>query len=306
MKTPAPTPEDLAGHLAIERFGSTAEKVRATAALIAAADTYWEKGTITAFQTQHKINAQVWDKLVWIAGSANLESLPPEVLPASYTALYALVVMTPEELKTAVSEGLLQRKKPLSSRAILDWTKAFRLRGRGIEQEVPLTLVLREDLSEQQKQDLLKALSQVADGFGAELLEGKGGVKQAGLKADRRKTLATEIEEVLMREIGTVVAAAPEDLKSRFGVSSAADLIEAPRATFTGFFQNLVGKVDVVFWQQYGRAYCLKIARDFNATESRAERFQLKDRLQKAMEKWSKEIQGFEEMVSDVRATYMT
>ena len=54
MKTPAPIPEDLAGHLAIERFGSTAEKVRATAALIAAADTCWEKGTITAFQTQHK------------------------------------------------------------------------------------------------------------------------------------------------------------------------------------------------------------------------------------------------------------
>ena len=307
MKTPAPTPEDLAGHLAIERFGSTAEKVRATAALIAAADTCWEKGTITAFQTQHKINAQVWDKLVWIAGSANLESLPPEVLPASYTALYALVVMTPEELKAAVSEGLLKSTKPLSSRAILDWTKAFRLRGRGIEQEVPLTLVLREDLSEQQKQNLLKALSQVADGFGAELLEGKGGVKQAGLKADRRKTLAAEIEEVLMREIGTVVAAAPEDLKSRFGVSSAADLIEAPRATFTGFFHNLVGKVKIEFWRQFGRAYCLKIARDFNATESRAERFQLKNRILNDFKPtWSSQINGFEAMVDEILTTYMS
>ena len=307
MKTPDPTPEDLAGHLAAERFGSTAEKVRATAALIAAADTCWEKGTITAFQTQHKINAQVWDKLVWIAGSANLESLPPEVLPASYTALYALVVMTPEELKAAVSEGLLKRKSPLSSRAILDWTKAFRLRGKGIEQEVPLTLVLREDLDEQQKQNLLKALSQVADGFGAELLEGKGGVKQAGLKADRRKTLATEIEEVLMKEIGTVVAAAPEDLKSRFGVSSAADLIEAPRATFTGFFHNLVGKVKIEFWRQFGRAYCLKIARDFNTTESRAVRFQLKNRILNDFKPtWSSQINGFEAMVDEILTTYMS
>ena len=306
MKTPAPTPEDLAGHLAIERFGSTAEKVRATAALIAAADICWEKGTITAFQTQHKINAQVWDKLVWIAGSSNLESLPPEVLPASYTALYALVVMTPEELKAAVSEGLLKRKNPLSSRAILDWTKAFRLRGRGIEQEVPLTLVLREDLSEQQKQDLLKALSQVADGFGAELLEGKGGVKQAGLKADRRKTLATEIEEVLMKEIGTVVAAAPEDLKSRFGVSSAADLIEAPRATFTGFFHNLVGKVKIEFWRQFGRAYCLKIARDFNLTDSRAERFQLKKRILDVFKPtWGPQVAGFNAMADEILTTYM-
>jgi len=67
-----------------------------------------------------------------------------------------------------------------------------------------------------------------------------------------------------------------------------------------------VGKVDGVFWSQFGRAYCLKFARDFNATESSAERFQLKDRLQKAMEKWGKQIQGFEERVSDVRATYMS
>jgi len=307
MKNPALTPEDLAGHLAIERFGSTAEKIRATADLIAAADTCWEKGTITAFQRQHKINAQVWDKLVWIAKSTNLRSLPEEDLPASYTALYALVVMTPEELQAAVSEGLLSREKPLSSRAILDWTKAFRLRGTGIEQEIPLTLVLREDLDEQQKQNLLKALSQVADGFGAKLLEGKGGVRQAGLKADRRKTLAAEIEEVLMREIGTVVAAAPEDLKSRFGVSSAADLIEAPRATFTGFFQNLVGKVKIEFWRQFGRAYLLKIARDFNATESRAERFQLKNRILNDFKPtWSSQVNGFDAMADEILTTYMS
>ena len=307
MKTAAPTPEDLAGHLAIERFGSTAEKVRATAALIAAADTCWEKGTITAFQTQHKINAQVWDKLVWIAGSANLESLPPEDLPASYTALYALVVMTPEELKTAVSEGLLQRKKPLSSRAILDWTKAFRLRGRGIEQEVPLTLVLRQEMTSEQQQNLLEALKGVADRFGADLLEGKGGVKQASIKSDRRKVLAQQIEEDLMQEIGAVVAGAPDELKGKFQVQGPLDLISGTREQFTGFFQVLEGKTKEVFWQKYGRAYCLKIARDFNLTDSRAERYQLRKRLDMAIERWGIErsIAGFKEIAEEIKATFM-
>ena len=146
----------------------------------------------------------------------------------------------------------------------------------------------------------------MADKFGAELLEGNGGVKQAGLKADRRKTLAAEIEEVLMKEIGTVVAAAPEDLKSRFGVSSAADLIEGPKATFTGFFQNLVGKVKIEFWRQFGRAYLLKIARDFNLTDSRAERFQYKKRIADAVKNWENEIDGFREMADEVLTTYMS
>ena len=110
-----------------------------------------------------------------------------------------------------------------------------------------------------------------------------------------------------MKEIGTVVAAAPEDLKSRFGVSSAADLIEAPRATFTGFFHNLVGKVKIEFWSQFGRAYCLKIARDFNATESRAERFQLKNRILNDFKPtWSSQINGFEAMADEILTTYMS
>jgi hypothetical protein len=69
---------------------------------------------------------------------------------------------------------------------------------------------------------------------------------------------------------------------------------------------STVKRVGGVLWQQYGRAYCLKIARDFNATESRAERFQLKKRLNDAIKFWGPKIQRFEEMVSDVRATYMT
>ena len=175
-----------------------------------------------------------------------------------------------------------------------------------MEQEIPLTLVLREDLSDEQHQELLVALQAVAAGFGAQVLQGKGGIKQADVKADLRKAKAQKIEEDLMQEIGKVVVAAPEDLKSRFGVSSASDLIEGPKATFTGFFQNLVGKVKIEFWRQFGRAYLLKIARDFNLTDSRAERFQYKKRIADAVKNWENEIDGFREMADEVLTTYMS
>ena len=320
MKTPAPAapaapaasaaPAALAEHLSAapgskDRFGSTATEVLETAALFAACEQDWDKGTIATFQKEQGIHQKVWGKLVSIARSKNLEQVTEDDLPVSYTALYALVVMTPQELASALKEGLLKGNQPVSSRSILDWTKAYRLRGTGIGKEVPLTLVLPDDLTPQQHKILLSALQETATEFGAQVLEGKGGVKQAGLKADRRKALASEIEEHLMQEIAAVVSGAPEDLKTRFSIRSASDLIEGPRTTFTGFFQNLEGKVDGAFWRNHGRAYCLKIARDFNLTDSRAERFQLKDRLKKATDKWTKEIHGFEEMVLDIKSTYM-
>ena len=309
---PVPTPVFLKDRLQSaagtkDRFGATAADVLETAALIAAADQDWDKATITAFQEEQDIHQKVWGKLLSIAKSTNLQSLPPEHLPASYTALYALVVMTPQELKAALEEEVL-KSKPLSSRSILEWTKAFRLRGTGIEQEMPLTLVLRKEMTAEQQQDLLEALKEVADQYGADLLEGKGGVKQASIKTDLRKVLAQQIEEDLLQEIGVVVANAPEDLKGKFKVQSALDLISVTREQFTGFLKVLEGKQKEVFWQKYGRAYCLKIARDFNLSESRAERYQLRKRLDMAIERWAieREIDGFHEIAEEVKATYMS
>jgi len=303
------TPVSFAEHLrgapgSKDRFGSTAAEVLETAALVAAADQDWDKATVAAFQDAQKIHGKVWGKLVAIHKDQRLK-LYQDSLPASYTALYALVVMKDQELDAAITDGLLKVKN-LSSRAILDWTKAYRLKGTGIEQEIPMTLVLKSDLSEQQRQVLLQALQSVADEYGAEVREGKKGLKQAEVKAEARAALANRLEEELMQEIGSVVLNAPDDLKQRFGVSSAVDLIQGSRSTFTGFFQNLVGKVDGVFWRQYGQAYCLKIARDFNLTDSRAERFQLKDRIKKAIKDWAGEIDGLQAMANEVLSTYMS
>lgn len=304
----APAPADLAAHLSgtpgsKERFGRDAQAVLETARLIAAANTVWDKETVRTFLKEQKLNAQVWDKLIGIAKSTNLKQVPDKDLPASYTALYALVVMKEEELAAALEEDVVRARA--SSRSILEWTKAYRLRGTGVEQEIPLTLVLREDLTNQQYQDLLSALQEVANRFGADLLEGKGGLKQATIKSDQRKARAQEIEEELDRLIGPDILNAPDELKTQFGISSSMDLIEAPRSTFTGFYQVLVGKAEGAFWTMYGRPYALKIARDFNLTDSRAERYQLKKRLNTAVEFWGPKIEGFEAMISDVLSTYM-
>jgi hypothetical protein len=309
---PCPTTEELAERLTAplgskDRFGGNGAEVLVTAGLVAAANASWDKGTIGTFQDIQKLHPKVWDKLVAIHKDQKLPGIK-DVLPASYTALYALVVMSDEELKAALQDGLLNRSKeksPISSRSILDWTKAYRLKDSGIEREMPLTLVLKEDLTAEREQDLLCALKEVALQYGAEVREGKGGLKQAEVKAEARKAVADRIDEELMRLLGPVVLSAPEDLKSKFEVRSAADLIDGRRDAFTGLLQVLEGRVQGVFWRKYGRTYCLKIARDFNLTDSRAERFQLKKRLNDASSKWDKEIEGFGSMVAEIQSTYM-
>jgi len=287
-----------------DRFGRTVDGVLATAALIATADQDWEKTAVRDFQRDQGIHPKVWGKLVAIAKSRNLEKVPKKDLPISYTALYALVVMKEQELAAVLKEGVVHARA--SSRSILEWTKAYRLRGTGVEQEIPLTLVLREELREEQEQDLFSALQEVAGRFGAEVVQGKGGLKQATIKSDARKALAQKIGEELLHLIGPDVLNAPEDLKTRFGISTAADLVEGSRGTFTGFFQNLVGKVEGAFWARHGYSYCLRIARDFNLTESRTERYQLRQRIKDAIKKNCSEVNGFEEMASGVLMRYMS
>jgi hypothetical protein len=305
----APSPPELAEHLKAppgskERFGASAEAVQDTARLVAAAAAAWDKETIAAFQDQERVHAKVWGKLIAIASSTNLDSFKEFLLPASYTALYALVVMKPQELEAAKAEGLL-KVKALSSRMILDWTKAYRMRGTGIEQEIPLTLVLMDDLSEGRYQALLENLRNIADEFNAELLEGRGGVRQSGLKSDQRREVAKQIENEIRFATSGVILDAPEELRVRFSIHSPEDLVAGTLAQFTGFFQLLEDKTPWMFWRKYGRLYCLKIAHDFNVSDSRAERYQFKKRIRSAKEKCADDVEDFDAIADEILQTYM-
>lgn len=304
----APTPLELAEHLSAtpgskERFGISASAVRETARLISLAAGAWDKPTITSFQSEQGIHQKVWGKLIAIAGSKNLDLLAQEDLPASYTALYALVVMSPKELEVAIEEGVIRSNA--SSRSILDWTKAFRLRGTGIEQEIPLTLVLMDAMSQDHYQVLLSQLRDVAESHHAELLEGKGGIRQSEVKADLRKVRAEAINEELRMATSEIILDAPEDLKLKFDIHSPDELISSSLARFTGFLQVLEEKVPMMFWRKYGRLYCLKVAREFNLSESRAERYQMKKRIKIAKDKCAEEIDWFSATADEILQTYM-
>ena len=156
-------------------YGKGAQQVFETSELVAAAQVHWDRVEIQWIQEDRSIHPKVWDKLVLIhKHQQRLQDLiPSKDLPSNYTALYALVVMSADEIQALVADGLLSSQNRPSSKALLDWTKTFRKGDQGVAKELPLTLVLQEVLTEQQEQDLLNAIAEVAERFGVEVRSGK-------------------------------------------------------------------------------------------------------------------------------------
>ena len=141
MKTRVLSPGDLRRHLDQPgRYGKTAGAVLETCALVAAADASWTQAEIESFQQQEEIHEKVWGKLIAISKDERLKQSNASDLPKSYTALYALVVMSQPEWDAAVEEGVVSNKA--SSRSILDWTQKRRMGTPPDHREVIMTLLL--------------------------------------------------------------------------------------------------------------------------------------------------------------------
>ena len=287
-------------------YGKNAQQVFETSALIAAAQVLWDREEIQRIQEDRSIHPKVWDKLVLIhKDQQRLQDLiPSRDLPSNYTALYALVVMSAEEIQALVADGLLSSQNKPSSKALLDWTKTFRKGDQGFVKELPFTLVLQEVLTEQQEQDLLTAIAEVAERFGVEVRSGKG-VKQAEVKEQERSKRAFQLEGDLIRALQPIWDRSLLPERDTFSLASLSDLVNGSRATFTGFINSVIGDKET-FWQEAGKEFCLKVALDYNREESRIQRGNYKTRIKQVIERHGPVMPGLDEFANMVLSTFMS
>jgi len=213
------------------RYGKTAAKVLETCALVAAADASWDPQEIRDFQDTEHIHEKVWAKLVAIAKDERLKKVDPSTLPKSYTALYALVVMTQPEWDAALQQDVINQDA--SSRSILDWTRKFRLGTPPDHQEVTLTLLLERGLDPTQMSELNQELNIVSRKYGGTISVGKLGSRvKAAL--DRRELAQRCFDrlKVLLRDI---VRHSSEDLRESFGIFTGGELARSSGKVFTAF-----------------------------------------------------------------------
>lgn len=259
-------------------YGKTAPEVLGTAALVAAADSSWSQEQIQEFQTQAEMHPKVWEKLCSIARDTRLKQIAESSLPSTYTALYALVVLSDQEWNAALQEGIVQPNA--SSRSLLEWTRQQRRQNQGYRSEQVLRLIQSRELSQQEQSALLEDLSALASTYGVSILSGEDGTKQRGVQAEKRKSAAEDLEAELIQLLSSVFDDASTPLKEQFNLQTVADLVNGELRTFTGFLVRHYGNTEEM-WEGAGQEYCLKVALEFNRTDSRAQRFNYKERLEK-------------------------
>jgi len=281
-------PQDLLDRLtSLRGYGKTAQEVLGTASLIRDADASWTPQAVSAFLQDADMHPKVWEKLRSIAQDARLQGVSVTSLPTTYTALYALVVLSDEEWTHAMQEGVI--RPDASTRSIQEWTRQHRLKDQGFHFEQVLRLVSSRELTPEEQKELLEGISSLSQRFGVSVMIGEEGSKQRGIQSEKRKTTAETLESELIQSLSVVFDDTSTPLKSQFNLSSVSDLVNGEMRTFTGFLVRHFGSTDGM-WSGCGREYCLKIALEFNRTESRAQRHNYKKRLQevgKTHPEWS-------------------
>ena len=112
------------------------------------------------------------------------------------------------------------------------------------------------------------------------LWRGADGIKQRGVQAEKRKTAAEDLEAEIIQLLSPVFDDASTPLKNQFNLQTVTDLVNGELRTFTGFLVRHYGSTEGM-WDGAGQEYCLKVALEFNRTDSRSQRLNYKKRLEK-------------------------
>ena len=271
----------LAEDLAQKGYGDTAQQVLVTAQVLVQQEHQLSAEDFKAFRAGTTWHPKVFSKLLSIGRDQRLVEVA-ERLPASYSSIYPLTTLSDAELKAAVSEGIV--RPDAFSREILDWIKVKRLEGMDLPESITLSATGRAALTQEGKAALIAALKQAAEPFGISIEEGTTdrGTRRAA-KASR-ELRSDDLLQRLSNDLKQVILDAPGVLLKEFEVSDAASLADGEIRVLTGVLVRLCGG-SAGMWETYGKQYCLKVALEFNKTESRAQRFNYRKRLLEVKEK---------------------
>ena len=278
-------------------YTGTAEQVVTLSLAIAEAGNALDASTFSLYKEQSGIGEKVFSKLKVIGKTLlklSTEDRREVVkgLPASYSTIHLLCSLKPEELLTGVKRKHITPS--ISVRGARDYTNQVRFpqlaakdgeKGRwGVKQEHIWSVFRPDDtpLGGEALQSLEEALRRVCQEHGVLLRQANtAGTRtlreeeRARLAAFWRGMLETELTSKWFKEL-------PEAVKKQFNIKTVDELRDSPLRSFTGFLIKADGGRDN-FWQSHGQAYVAKLQFLMDSTEDRAQRFNLKRRLEEVL-----------------------
>ena len=278
-------------------YTGTAQQVVTTSLAVAEAATQMDASTFALYREGTGIGEKVFSKLR-VIGKTLLKLNDAERrevvkgLPASYSTIHLLCSISPAELVTGVRNKSITPS--ISVRGARDYTKQVRFpqlaasdgeKGRwGAKQEHLWSIYRPEELA--LAGDALKSLEEalrvVCQEHGV-LLRQANPAGTRTLREEERGRRAALWREMLEKELTQKwFKELPEDVKKQFNLKTVDEVRDTPLRNFTGFLIRADGGREN-FWGKHGQAYVAKVQFLMESTEDRAQRFNLKRRLEEVL-----------------------
>lgn len=277
-------------------YTGTAEQVVTLSIGLAEAGIRLDASTFALYKQETGIGEKVFSKLKVIG--KHLRKLTDKErrdvvkgLPASYSTIHVLCSISTDELVTAVRT---KNVTPSTSvREAKEYAKQVRFPqqaakdgeiGRwGAKQEHLYSVFRPEDtpLGGEALSTLEEELRRVCEAHGVGLRKATAGTKT--LREEERGRYADYWRGVLERELTSKwFNGLDDEVKKQFNLKTIDEMRDAPLRSFTGFLIKADGGREK-FWEKHGQAYVAKVQFLMAHTEDRAQRFNLKRRLEEVM-----------------------
>jgi len=262
-------------------YGTTAEEVLETCALVAAADEQWNKRQISEFQEQHQIHEKVWGRLLSIHRCDRWIQAETGNLPGNYTSLYSLVTLSDDEWQEILVSGKVSQS--LTSRTIQFWKTARIATNEGFNKQVPFLLAFSSESDKGKLVETIVLFKKIAEENGLRLIAPPIPLREFSSRSTPEEVMVS-IGKMLVPELQMIVNDAGKVCRDALSIQSADDLLNASVRDFLKFLNRTAGSSGASM-QSYGREYCLKLAYEYNrVSNSRANRSNYKKKLEELSE----------------------
>jgi hypothetical protein len=280
--------QELEDCLRTGNFGDSPESIIMFCKQISELDQQMSKQERISLWEKVEVSRKKWEKLCRVGRDSRLSKYSPN-LPTTFTAIYALTMLTNDELNDGMMTGDLN--PTISSRKIYTYAQEFRLYQTAFSEEykniMPCFLAIGDkgkDLKKWEIDILFRAVNQTLVKSGVMILAQvsptkKFNQKQKELiaKEKRQGTIEMEIEHQMYMVVDGL-----------YEYYTSMDVYEILNDSMSQFARALmlISKTRLEMMEKYGRLYCYKIALEFNRTNNRVQRFNYKRRLLHVQQKY--------------------
>lgn len=268
-------------------LGKTPNSIISTCEQIAEIDLLSSREQILSILVDLQISKKKWKILCRIGRDSRLLKYSAD-LPASITTLYALSLLTNDELNDGMVTGELNRS--VSSREVYAYAKRFRLRSRAFSDTadiMPCYLALSpsaKGLDSSKIEELMKDANRILSKNGLMILLAVASTSKFAQEQHdliRKEQVQSSIETSIEHQMYL----ASDQFSRYFSLEEIDEIMEGSMNQFVSALLS-VSKSRIQMMQTYGVAYCYKIALEYHRSNSRVQRYNYKRRLIHVQQKY--------------------